>query len=58
MNKPDWLPKTNNLRFGLEHGEGWNHIVKPLVDYCIEHNLEILQIKEKVWRITFLFTDQ
>lgn len=53
MNKPDWLPNTHNLRFGLEHDKGWNHIVKPLVDYCIEHNLEILQIKEKFGGLRF-----
>lgn len=37
-------------------GPGWKRIVQPLVDYCINHNIQIAQVKEKFGGLRF-YTD-
>lgn len=33
--------------FGIECGEGWKPLYQPILDYAMEHNIEVHQIKEK-----------
>ena len=37
-------------------GPGWRKIVQVLIDYCHEHGIEILQIKEKFASLRFYYT--
>ena|SRR5574343_828261 len=34
-------------------GQGWHSLVKPLIDYCLAHNIPIHQIKEKFGGLRF-----
>lgn len=45
-NAPKGLPESI-AHYGLEHGEGWNKIVLPVLAYCEKHNIEVHQVKEK-----------
>ena len=33
--------------FGVECGEGWKPLYQPILDYAMEHNIEVHQVKEK-----------
>lgn len=33
--------------FGVECGEGWKPLYQPILDYAMEHKIEIHQVKEK-----------
>lgn len=46
---------TNALlpKYPMECDEGWRSIVDPLIAYCREHNITILQIKEKFGGLRF-----
>lgn len=40
----------------LEHiGAGWQPIVKVLLDFCTEHNIQVLQVKEKFGGLRFYY---
>lgn len=34
-------------------GKGWHSIVKPLIDYCLEHKVTIFEIKQKFGMLRF-----
>lgn len=37
----------------LTVGKGWHELIEPLVDYCVEHNIKVIQIKEKFATLRF-----
>ena len=41
------------MRHYKEHGIGWDKIVDPLIKYCEDNNIRILQIKEKFGGLRF-----
>lgn len=37
-------------------GKGWHDIVKPLLKYCEDNNINVLQVKEKFGSLRFYYT--
>ena len=48
-------PKMPYDLFGVECGPGWRKIIEPLMAYCAEHDISILQIKEKFGGLRFYY---
>ena len=46
-NKPKVEPKWPYELFGIECGKGWEKLYQPILDYAVEHNIEVHQVKEK-----------
>jgi len=46
-NRPKVEQKWPYELFGVECGEGWKGLYEPILDYAMEHNIEVHQVKEK-----------
>jgi hypothetical protein len=46
-NRPKVERKWPYELFGVECGEGWKGLYQPILDYAMEHNIEVHQVKEK-----------
>lgn len=44
---------TSYELFGIECGDGWKHLIQPLIEQCKKEGATIVQIKEKFGGLRF-----